>query len=218
MKRNLTPLILLFISFSNSSWSETLTLNDLVENPSNGLFYKKFTTVPFTGDISPSSDEPYKGSIKDGKPIGLWEYYRSNGLLKAGRMFHGQEGLDGETLMLEEYFDDGHLSVKRAYRGLIPNGTWEFFYSDGQLERKENYKDGELHGVYEICHRNGQISVRKNFINGKAHGPVETYYKSGQLEFRYTYKNGKLDGVDEHFNEDGTLRERQVYKNGELIE
>ena len=96
-------------------------------------FYKKFTTVPFTGDISPSSDEPYKGSIKDGKPIGLWEYYRSNGLLKARRMFHGQEGLDGETLMLEEYFDDGHLSVKRAYRGLIPHGTWEFFYSDVQL-------------------------------------------------------------------------------------
>ena len=43
------PLVLIsLVSFP--SWSETLTMDDLVER--NDLYYKKFTNVPFTGEIS----------------------------------------------------------------------------------------------------------------------------------------------------------------------
>ena len=52
--------VLLCISAS-VVWSETW--DDLVER--NGLYYKKFTDVPFTGKV----DGQYNGSIKNGKKM-----------------------------------------------------------------------------------------------------------------------------------------------------
>ena len=54
--------VLLITILSSPSWGETLTMDDLVENPSNGLIYKKFTSVPFTGSVNPSEENLSKGS------------------------------------------------------------------------------------------------------------------------------------------------------------
>ena len=35
---------------SSPSWSEALNIDDLIER--NGLYFEKFTDVPFTGEIS----------------------------------------------------------------------------------------------------------------------------------------------------------------------
>ena len=43
-------LTLFLLIFCTPSWGETLTMNDLVER--NNLYYKKFTNVPFTVEIS----------------------------------------------------------------------------------------------------------------------------------------------------------------------
>ena len=74
MKRNLTLLILLFISFSNPSWSETK--DDLVER--NKFTFKKFSDVPFSGVLEGQWD----GEFKDGKKVGLWSIYHDNGQVK----------------------------------------------------------------------------------------------------------------------------------------
>ena len=51
MKKLTSIILILFLSFlSSPSWSETLTMDDLVER--NDLYYKKFTNVPFTVEIS----------------------------------------------------------------------------------------------------------------------------------------------------------------------
>ena len=48
--KTLNPIIvILFVSLlSSPSWSETM--DDLVER--DGLYYKKFTNTPFTGEVS----------------------------------------------------------------------------------------------------------------------------------------------------------------------
>ena len=74
MKRNLTLLILIFISFSNPSWSETK--DDLVER--NNLTFKKFSDVPCSGVLEGQWD----GEFKDGKKVGLWRIYHDNRQLK----------------------------------------------------------------------------------------------------------------------------------------
>ena len=55
-------LLIIFLLLSPSvSWSEDIDWNDLVER--DGLFYKKFTDVPFTGKVTGVE----QGSLKNGK-------------------------------------------------------------------------------------------------------------------------------------------------------
>jgi len=107
--------ILLLTLSSTTSWSETLTMNDLVENPSDGLVYKKFTSIPFSGSVLPTSKDPSKGSYKDGRRHGLWETFQQNGLL-----------------LSKGNYKDGKL-----------HGLWEFFDYGGSFSYEEFYVDGK---------------------------------------------------------------------------
>ena len=73
MKILLKFLTCLFILSPNMVMSETM--KDLVER--NGLHYKKFSDVPFSGKITGRT----RGSFKNGKKHGLWVYYHDNGRL-----------------------------------------------------------------------------------------------------------------------------------------
>ena len=73
MKRILTSLVLLVLLFPALASGETI--GDLVER--EGLFYEKFTNVPFTGEMTGLE----QGQIKDGVKDGPWVYYHDNGQL-----------------------------------------------------------------------------------------------------------------------------------------
>jgi hypothetical protein len=42
----------LVLLFPSLVLGDTVDWDDLVENPSDGLYYKKFTDVPFTGEVT----------------------------------------------------------------------------------------------------------------------------------------------------------------------
>ena len=75
--RNFFIITLLISLLSLPSWSETLTINDLVTR--NDLYYKKFTNTPFTGEISGLES----GKFKKGKRVGEWILYHENGQLRS---------------------------------------------------------------------------------------------------------------------------------------
>ena len=78
MKTLTTLITILFISLLCSpSWSETVSMDDLVEE--DGIFYKKLKSVPFTGDTNKGLQ---RGSFKNGKKEGLWRFWYENGQLK----------------------------------------------------------------------------------------------------------------------------------------
>ena len=65
------PLVLMsLVSFP--SWG--LTMDDLVQR--DGLYYKKFTDVPFTGEIDEGLE---RGNFKKGKQEGTWVFFIGNG-------------------------------------------------------------------------------------------------------------------------------------------
>ena len=75
---------IIFLSLlSSPSWSEIVTdlHKDLVRR--DGLYYKKFSRVPFSGfskvPFSGNVTGLYKGNIKNGKREGEWVCYRSDG-------------------------------------------------------------------------------------------------------------------------------------------
>jgi len=101
MRRILTSVVLLVLLFPSLALGETL--GDLVKT--DGLYYKKFTDVPFTGKITEGLtqgsfrngkwDGPYidyhyngrifaKGTYKDGMYDGLWVWYDEYGVRFTG--------------------------------------------------------------------------------------------------------------------------------------
>ena len=71
MKRILAPILLLTFLFPSFAYG--LTMDDLVKT--DGLYYKKFTDVPFTGKVTGNT----QGSFRNGKKHGPWVYYYDNG-------------------------------------------------------------------------------------------------------------------------------------------
>jgi len=68
------PLLLVLLSLSFPSFG--LTLDDLVIR--DGLYYEKFTDVPFSGEID---EGLVRGELEDGKQEGPWVSYHDNGQL-----------------------------------------------------------------------------------------------------------------------------------------
>ena len=134
MKQINTFLIILFISLlSSPSWSETM--DDLVER--NGLYYKQFTDVPFTGNIT--GDEQV--SFKNGKREGAWVRYFDNGQLSDKGNFKNGYKVGAWV----GYHDNGQLLFKGNYKDGYKEGVWINYWEDGTVRKKHTgtFKNGK---------------------------------------------------------------------------
>jgi antitoxin component YwqK of YwqJK toxin-antitoxin module len=123
-----------FIMASHLGFSETVSPNDLVIR--NGIFYKKFTDVPFIGDVSGQQN----GAIINGKRDGFWESYYENGQLN-WKGNYKDDCLDGPW---EYYYDNGQLSYKGNYIGGKEDGIFEHYKENGKFQKKEKWKNGKV--------------------------------------------------------------------------
>ena len=126
-------LTILFLSLlSSPSWSETF--DDLVER--DGIYYKKFSDVPFSGKLTGKN----KGLIKNGKREGVWFSYWNNGqLYSKGNYKNGKK--EGAWVF---YWDIGQLMRKGNYKNGKREGAWVEYEKDGTLDRERSgiYKNG----------------------------------------------------------------------------
>ncbi len=131
MRHILTSVVLLVLLFPALAFGETM--DDLVET--NGLFYKKFTDVPFTGKITGK----VQGSFRNGKKDGPWVWYHDNGQLRSKEVYKDGK-FDGPYVI---YYDNGQLLSKGTWKDGKSDGLFVFYYKNGQLYGKGTYKDGE---------------------------------------------------------------------------
>jgi len=110
-------------------------MKDLVAR--DGVYYKKFSDVPFTGTI----DGKDQGSFKNGKRDGSWITYWDNGQL----MYKGnwKNGLEEGSWVL--YHPNGLLWEKGKYKYGKKEGSWVGYFDDGTVykEGTGTYKDGK---------------------------------------------------------------------------
>ena len=119
--------------FGSIVWSETM--EDLIKK--DGIYYKKSSNYPFTGDIEGES----KGSFKNGLKEGTWEYYWDNGELRMKGNF--KNGL--RIGVWEGYHPEKKLvfkSDKMDNRGL---GSWIYIR---QLMFNGKYQKGKKDGTW----------------------------------------------------------------------
>ena len=86
--------------------TEIYDWDDLVER--ERLFYKKFTDVPFTGEVTGQ----IQGSFKDGKRDGSWVEYNDNGQL-SGKGTYKDDKKDGPWV---GYHKNGQLLSKGTFK------------------------------------------------------------------------------------------------------
>jgi len=133
MKLIKTLLTILFISLlSSPSWS--VTLGDLVER--EGIYYEKFTDVPYTGKVTGS----VQGAFKGGKRDGAWVFYHKNGQLSSKGAYKDGEA-DGTWL---SYHENGQLRSVGDLKNFRPEGVWVAHNEDGTINKEltGTYKDG----------------------------------------------------------------------------
>ena len=98
-------------------------MGDLVYR--EGTYYKKFTDVPFTGQV----EGKRQGSFKNGKHEGSWVGYYEYGQLKSkGDYKNGEE--EGSWV---SYYDNGQLQYKGDYKNGKKEGYWEEYHKDGSV-------------------------------------------------------------------------------------
>ena len=143
MKRILASLVFMVLLLPALALGETM--KDLVER--DGLFYKEFTDVPFTGNITGKT----RGTIRNGKKNGPWVYNWKSGqfywnkgqLWKKGTYRDGKK--EGRWV---EYSGNGQLFFKGFFKGTYKDdkkeGLWVYNWNNGQLWKKETYQDGKL--------------------------------------------------------------------------
>jgi len=158
MKPTKTLLTILFISLlSAPSWS--VTLGDLVER--EGIYYEKFTDVPFNGMVTGSEQGAFKSGVKDGS----WLWYWSTGqLAQKGNYKNGKWNGVWVT-----YYKSGKLSSKGNYKNDVTEGAWAYYYDNGQLDFKGNYENGKKEGAWVGYNEDGTVDKASTgtFKDGK---------------------------------------------------
>ena len=140
-------LAMLFVSLlSSPSWSETLS--DLVFR--DGLYFKKFTDVPFTGKLTGNP----QGSFKNGQREGAWVHYYENGQLEYKGNY--KNGYQENTWI--SYYENGQLYYKGNFKNGWLEGAWVWYYDDGQVNNKGNYKKGKRDGAWVYYREDGTVS------------------------------------------------------------
>ena len=130
MKILLTIIFLSLLSSSCSTPSDELVVRE-------GLFYKKFSEVPFSGKVTGKDN----GSIKNGKKEGDWIGYYSDGqLMYKGNYKNGKQ--EGEWVTY--FWSTGQLMRKGNYKNGKREGAWVDYEKDGTLDRERSgtFKNG----------------------------------------------------------------------------
>ena len=121
MKRILAPILLLTLLFPALALGETI--DDLVVR--DGIYYEKFSDVPFTGKVTGI----YQGSIKNGKKDGLWFYYfRTGQLMRKGTLKDGER--EGHWV---HYHPNGQVMRSGTYNDGKFDGPWVFYNKTGTV-------------------------------------------------------------------------------------
>ena len=126
-------LTLFLLIFCTPSWSETLTMDDLVKR--DGVYYKRFTKVPFTGFIH---DNENKGRIIEGKKKRTWRYkYIGIGNYKE------VDYKDGKRHGLYKIYKNNKLEKKVNYKDGKQHGLYEIYHKNGELYQKGEYNQNK---------------------------------------------------------------------------
>jgi hypothetical protein len=119
--KNLTATLRLTLLFPGLAFGETI--DDLVKR--DGIHYKKFSEVPFTGKVTGKK----QGSLKNGKHHGPWVGYWDNGQL-CFKITYNNGKQEGPYV---RYHKKGQLMSKVTFNNDKWDGPWFSYHLAGTI-------------------------------------------------------------------------------------
>ena len=114
----LLPILLLSLISCSSETESVVELSSVKQNTStvssddlvvrSRLYYKKFSEIPFTGEVTGEQ----QGRMENGKKKGAWVYYHKNGQLWMTGSYSVGGYREGEW---HEYLEDGRWNAREVY-------------------------------------------------------------------------------------------------------
>ena len=140
-----------------SSFSEEIYIDDLILR--YDLYYKEFTDVPFTGEVTGNTE----GKFISGKKEGKWKKYFDNGqLIYIGNYKKGKkEGI------WARYHKNGQLGTKGNYKSGKREGEWISYFDNGQIFTTGYMIEGKPDGKMISYQYDGILENTKIYRNGK---------------------------------------------------
>ena len=128
-------MVLIVLLFPALALGGEVTMKDLQKR--EGLYYKKYTDVLFTGKVT---EKLLRGTFRNGKKDGPWVEYQRNGRLWFKETYKDGKP-DGPWVI---YHDNGQLKDKGTFKDGKRDGPWVGYNSDGTVWKKYTgtYKDG----------------------------------------------------------------------------
>ena len=135
----------LLVSYSylnkDGSIKEPIYFENLDER--DGGLYTKDTNEPYFGlvfSLHDNGNKEWEGTLKDGKPHGLFTTWYENGQKEVEVTLKGGEKNGLSTI----WYENGQKREEGNYKEDEKDGLWTEWYENGQKEFEETYKDGEI--------------------------------------------------------------------------
>ncbi|MFV0366131.1 MAG: toxin-antitoxin system YwqK family antitoxin [Mangrovibacterium sp.] len=192
--KNLICYILLLSSLN--TWAQTTNQTDTNELK-QGMWEK----------TSPEGKPIYKGEFKDGKPVGKWKRYHTNGMLRA-QLNYGENSDSCAVILFD---NQGKKIAEGTYVDELREGKWLFFRSMLKIS-EENYLKGKKDGVTATFYDTGELMSECNFTNGTANGAYRAYHKTGTVYFECMMRDGMRDGYCQSFFNSGAKESTGYYE------
>ncbi len=113
--------------------------------------------------------------------------YFDNGKLKRLERYEGS----GETrvkIYEEQYYDNGILRVKGAFKKGKRHGDWKVWYASGRLWSEGSYVEGIRQGYSRAYYESGIIRMEGDYIDDKQVGLWLFWDENGQLAHKENFK------------------------------
>lgn len=163
-----------------------------------------------------------EGNYENGRKVGLWKFYHTNGQLEQIGKYNKKGKPDGDwkwyyesgNILREEFFDNGRPegemkeysdSGRVITKGIFVDGEKDgfWFLQDGDEREEGNYKNGLKDGIWKFYYSNGKISKTGKYLEGVENGKFTFYYDNGRTMQEGDFIMGLKDGNWKKFDRDG---------------
>ncbi len=130
-----------------------------------------------------------QGQYSSDQKDGLWVSYYPNGQVK-----HKITYKNGKAIGLAQfYYDNGIISEEGIWHVDHWQGSYKFYNKNGRLAYDWNYDDtGKRTGTQKYYHENGRLKYTGDWTNGKATGTLKIYDEEGRLITERVYNDGEF--------------------------
>lgn len=151
----------------------------------------------------------FEGDFKDGKEVGVFNYYYPDGTLKMRNTFT----TPGRYCSHEAFDKQGKLIAKGYYNQKNRDSVWHFYNEEGKLIKIASYRMGIKEGNHIVFNSNGDTAEVTGWQDNRRHG--RWWKRTGEKGYiTGHYVKGGMEGTTREFDEKGKLSREGNYKNG----